>query len=222
MRPGLGLSSRARPSAVVSRGGLDSAVATPHCASCPVTCVAHGAGVAVTCHHDAEAAALGLQKACRTGRWPLETADEIISAMRAIAPPGQASLDDATLTELRHWTAALLRVKPDADAEYARLRQITEEKENPAQPAELGSWLADKAVLVSAEPVAWFGPDQGVARAPAEPDREHQPRRAHLGQPGPRGLSPRRSIRDRQALKDLVADIAGRRVPAWPASGIQD
>ena len=173
--------------------------------------------------------ALGLQKACRTGRWPLETADEIISAMRAIAPPGQASLDDATLTELRHWTAALLRVKPDADAEYARFRQITE-RENPAQPAELGSWLADKAVLV-------VGGTGCIGSALIRELRAHQPSRIasisrgeHTWVSQDRVDYRRVDIRDGQALKDLVADsrpdvvfhLAGQRDPGLAERSVYD
>ncbi|MGO9160490.1 MAG: polysaccharide biosynthesis protein [Streptosporangiaceae bacterium] len=159
----------------------------------------------------------------------METADEIISAMRAIAPPGQASLDDATLTELRHWTAALLRVKPDADAEYARFRQITE-RENPAQPAELGSWLADKAVLV-------VGGTGCIGSALIRELRAHQPSRIasisrgeHTWVSQDRVDYRRVDIRDGQALKDLVADIrpdvvfhlAGQRDPGLAERSVYD
>jgi nucleoside-diphosphate-sugar epimerase len=77
----------------------------------------------------------------------LETVGEIISAMRAVAPPGKADLDDVVLQKLRNWTSALLSVKQDADEEYERFLQIRDR--GIAVPAEdLAAWLRDKKVLV--------------------------------------------------------------------------
>lgn len=159
----------------------------------------------------------------------METAGEIISAMRAIAPPGQASLDDATLTELRHWTAALLRVRPDADAEYARFRQISS-REIPAQSTGLCDWLADKAVLV-------IGGTGCIGSALIRELRAHQPGRiASISRHEHTWVSQdgveyhRVDIRDGRALKDLVADIhpdvvfhlAGQRDPGLAERSVYD
>ena len=136
----------------------------------------------------------------------METAGEIISAMRAIAPPGQASLDDATVADLRHWTAELLRVRADADAEYARFRQIGE-REIPAQPTGLGSWLQGKAVLV-------VGGTGCIGSALIRELRAYQPGQiASISRGEHRWIRQedvdyrRVDIRDGQGLKDRVAEI---------------
>jgi nucleoside-diphosphate-sugar epimerase len=56
----------------------------------------------------------------------VETVSEIIDGMRAAAPPGQQSLDEATLGQLRVLTAALIGAKPGAAEEHARFLAIRE------------------------------------------------------------------------------------------------
>src|ERR1700744_4532216 len=55
------------------------------------------------------------------GHRVVRTAPEIVSMMRAVAPPGQPGLDQATLDRLSELTRALRAAVPSAAAEYAPL-----------------------------------------------------------------------------------------------------
>ena len=75
------------------------------------------------------------------------TAPEIVALMRQAVPPGRETLDDASLTQLRGLTRALLEAKPDAQQEYARFLAISE-RALPLPDDELGAWLHGKTVVV--------------------------------------------------------------------------
>ena len=59
-------------------------------------------------------------------RYGVGTVSEIISSMRAIAPPGQRRLHDDVLAELRELTQALIAAKTSAPEEHARFLAIAE------------------------------------------------------------------------------------------------
>jgi hypothetical protein len=67
--------------------------------------------------------------------------------MRQAVPPGRETLDDASLTQLRDLTRALLEAKPDAQQEYARFLAISE-RALPLPDDELDAWLRGKTVVV--------------------------------------------------------------------------
>jgi hypothetical protein len=67
--------------------------------------------------------------------------------MRQAVPPGRETLDDASLTQLRDLTRALLEAKPDAQQEYARFLAISE-RALPLPDDELDTWLRGKTVVV--------------------------------------------------------------------------
>lgn len=75
------------------------------------------------------------------------TAPEIVALMRQAVPPGRETLDDASLTQLRDLTRALLEAKPDAQQEYARFLAISE-RALPLPDDELDTWLRGKTVVV--------------------------------------------------------------------------
>lgn len=75
------------------------------------------------------------------------TAPEIVALMRQAVPPGRETLDDASLTQLRDLTRALLEAKPDAQQEYARFLAISE-RALPLPDDELDAWLRGKTVVV--------------------------------------------------------------------------
>ena len=68
--------------------------------------------------------------------------------MREAAPPGQRTLGDAALGELRSLTQALIAARPDAGEEYARF--LARARRGIAVPeAELAAWLGGATVLVT-------------------------------------------------------------------------
>ena len=78
----------------------------------------------------------------------MRTAPEIVSAMRAVAPPGQPRLDQATLDRLGGLTRALRAAVPGVATEYARFQAITG-RSLPLPSAALDAWLGGKSVLVT-------------------------------------------------------------------------
>jgi len=78
----------------------------------------------------------------------VRTAPEIVSMMRAVAPPGQPGLDQATLDRLGELTRALRAAMPGAPAEYARFLDIAG-RSLPLPDAAVAAWLGGKTVLVT-------------------------------------------------------------------------
>ena len=78
----------------------------------------------------------------------METVSEIIGSMRAVAPPGQGSLDDHTLRQLRELTQSLVAAKTGAAQEHARFLAIAE-RGLCLPEAELADRLRDATVLVT-------------------------------------------------------------------------
>jgi nucleoside-diphosphate-sugar epimerase len=78
----------------------------------------------------------------------VETVSEIIASMKAVAPPGQARLDDATLGQLRDLTYTLIAAKTGAAEEHARFLAIAE-RGLCLPEADLADRLHDAAVLVT-------------------------------------------------------------------------
>jgi len=78
----------------------------------------------------------------------VETVSEIISSMRAVAPPGQRRLDDDTLRQLRDLTQSLITAKAGAAEEHARFLAIAE-RGLCLPEAELADRLRDATVLVT-------------------------------------------------------------------------
>jgi len=78
----------------------------------------------------------------------VRTAPEIVSMMRALAPPGQPGLDQATMDRLSELTRALRAAVPSAAAEYARFQAIAG-RSLPLPGAALDAWLGGKSVLVT-------------------------------------------------------------------------
>ena len=76
------------------------------------------------------------------------TVSEIIGRMREVAPPGQSSLDDATLGQLRDLTQALIAAKDGAAEEHARFLAIRERGLCLPEEA-LSERLRDATVLVT-------------------------------------------------------------------------
>jgi nucleoside-diphosphate-sugar epimerase len=76
------------------------------------------------------------------------TVSEIIGRMRDVAPPGQSSLDDTTLGQLRDLTQALIAAKPGAAEEHARFLAIRERGLCLPEEA-LSARLRDATVLVT-------------------------------------------------------------------------
>ena len=76
------------------------------------------------------------------------TVSEIISSMRAIAPPGQRRLHDDVLAELRELTQALIAAKTSAPEEHARFLAIAE-RGLCLPEADLADRLRDTTVLVT-------------------------------------------------------------------------
>src|SRR4029077_13716842 len=82
------------------------------------------------------------------GHRVVRTAPEIVSMMRALAPPGQPGLDQATMDRLSELTRALRAAVPSAAAEYARFQAIGG-RSLPLPGAALDAWLGGKSVLVT-------------------------------------------------------------------------
>ena len=78
----------------------------------------------------------------------METVSEIISSMRAVAPPGQRRLDDDTLRQLRDLTQSLIAARAGAAEEHARFLAIAE-RGLCLPEAELADRLRDATVLVT-------------------------------------------------------------------------
>ena len=78
----------------------------------------------------------------------METVSEIITSMKAVAPPGQACLDDVTLGQLRDLTQTLIAAKTGAAEEHARFLSIAE-RGLCLPEADLADRLHDAAVLVT-------------------------------------------------------------------------
>jgi len=78
----------------------------------------------------------------------VETVSEIISNMRAVAPPGQRRLGDDVLAELRELTQSLIAAKTGAAEEHARFLAIAE-RGLCLPEAELADRLRDATVLVT-------------------------------------------------------------------------
>jgi hypothetical protein len=78
----------------------------------------------------------------------VETVSEIISSMRAVAPPGQRHLDDDVLAELRELTRALIVARTGAAEEHARFLAIAE-RGLCLPEAELAGRLRDATVMVT-------------------------------------------------------------------------
>jgi nucleoside-diphosphate-sugar epimerase len=76
------------------------------------------------------------------------TAAEIIGKMRDVAPPGQDSLDDTTMEQLRQLTQALIAAKAGAAEEHARFLAIRE-RGLCLPEAALSGRLRDATVLVT-------------------------------------------------------------------------
>ena len=76
------------------------------------------------------------------------TVSEIIGRMRDVAPPGQSSLDDTTLGQLRDLTQALIAAKTGAAEEHARFLAIRERGLCLPEEA-LSARLRDATVLVT-------------------------------------------------------------------------
>jgi nucleoside-diphosphate-sugar epimerase len=78
----------------------------------------------------------------------VEAVSEIISRMRAVAPPGHRSLDDDTLRQLRDLTQALIAAKTGAGKEHARFLAIAK-RELCLPVLKLADRLRDATVLVT-------------------------------------------------------------------------
>ncbi len=78
----------------------------------------------------------------------METVSEIISSMRAAAPPGQRRLDGDTLRQLRDLTQSLITAKAGAAEEHARFLAIAE-RGLCLPEAELADRLHGATVLVT-------------------------------------------------------------------------
>ena len=78
----------------------------------------------------------------------METVAEIINCMRAIAPAGQATLDQAVLRRLGELTQSLIAVKEGAAEEHARFVGISQ-RGLCLPEAQLSGWLSGATVLVT-------------------------------------------------------------------------
>jgi nucleoside-diphosphate-sugar epimerase len=78
----------------------------------------------------------------------VQTVSEIIAGLRAVAPPGQPSLDGVTLHQLRDLTGALIAAKTGAAEEHARFLAIAE-RGLCLPEAKLADRLRDASVLVT-------------------------------------------------------------------------
>ncbi len=78
----------------------------------------------------------------------METVGEIINCMRAVAPAGQAALDQAVLRRLGELTQALIAVKEGAAEEHARFVGIGQ-RGLCLPEAQLSGWLSGATVLVT-------------------------------------------------------------------------
>ena len=78
----------------------------------------------------------------------METVAEIINCMRAIAPAGQATLDQAVLQRLGELTQSLIAVKAGAAEEHARFVGISQ-RGLCLPEAQLSAWLSGATVLVT-------------------------------------------------------------------------
>ena len=74
--------------------------------------------------------------------------EEIIEAMRVVAPPGQDSLSDTVTAELRGLTGQLITAKGGATGEYERFREVSG-RSLCLPTAALTSWLQGKMILVT-------------------------------------------------------------------------
>ena len=78
----------------------------------------------------------------------METVSEIVGSMREVAPPGQRSLGEDTLRQLRDLTQSLIAAKPSAAEEHARFLAIRE-RGLCLPEAALSDRLRDATVLVT-------------------------------------------------------------------------
>jgi FlaA1/EpsC-like NDP-sugar epimerase len=120
----------------------------------------------------------------------MATEREIIEMMRAAAAPGQASLDEEAVRELRSLTESLIAAKAGAYEEYGRFQAIGH-RALCLPEQQLDQWLRGAVVLVTGG-TGCIGSTlmaQLATRCPARPGQRepgrHGPRPAARGSPGP-------------------------------------
>ena len=137
----------------------------------------------------------------------METVAEIINCMRAIAPAGQATLDQAVLGRLGELTQSLIAVKEGAAEEHARFVSISQ-RGLCLPEAQLSAWLSGATVLVTGgtgcigstlmAQVAARGPGRLVSVSRGLTD----------GWPSQATAEYRQAdVRDRDALEAVISDV---------------
>jgi nucleoside-diphosphate-sugar epimerase len=137
----------------------------------------------------------------------VETAREVIAALRGAAPEGRGHLDEQTLCRLRALTRSLLAASPEAKQEYARFLAITE-RGLPLPAAALAGWLGGKRILVTGG-TGCIGSALMNQLAAVRPARlVSLSRGATAGWPVPADAEyARADIRDLPGLAAVVADV---------------
>jgi NAD dependent epimerase/dehydratase family len=151
---------------------------------------------------------------------------EIISTMRAVAPPGRQRLGEDVLAELRELTQALIGARGGAGEEHARFLAIAERGLDLPE-AELADRLRDATVLVTGG-TGCIGSTLMAQLAARGPGRLVSVSRGLTNDwPIHQGAEYRRAdVRDRAAMDaligeirpDLVFHVAAQRDPGPPGS----
>lgn len=151
----------------------------------------------------------------------MATVPQIIGAMRAAAPSGQQNLDRGALAELRRYTRALLRARPDAPQELRRYIGLCD-RQIALPQAQLQSLLGGTTILVTGG-TGCIGAALMAELSGCRPARLVSVSRGRTGgwprQDGARYLTA--DIRDRAALlavfdrvrPDVVFNVAAQRDP---------
>ncbi len=137
----------------------------------------------------------------------METVSEIISNMRAVAPPGQRCLGDGVLAELRELTQSLIAAKTGAAEEHARFLAIAE-RGLCLPEAKLADRLRDATVLVTGG-TGCIGSTLMAQLAVRSPGRLVSVSRGVTGNwPRREGAEYRHAdVRDRAAMDTLIREI---------------
>ena len=137
----------------------------------------------------------------------METVSEIISNMRAVAPPGHRRLGGNVLAELRELTQSLIAVKAGAAEEHARFLAIAE-RGLCLPEAELAGRLRDATILVTGG-TGCIGSTLMAQLAARCPGRLVSVSRGVTGDwPRQEGAEYRHAdVRDRAAMDALIREI---------------